>query len=682
MNYGIVAPGPDVEKGRVTHLFNLRRLFTVMGINQPKISVLSKLVTFVNDDQSVTRPIENIFVGAHSNGEGVVLIQMAVKQKRATNRKFYSDYETLEAAVVDGSLAVNRFDDRARFRPSISCISRATSAAPSNSWRNGSSLWAPRSASSAPRFNHGIFDDRVRGVWEFMTYQFVVFSPKPLSSRDSLIQKFQEKHFTYLETISGPGPLLPGPPIPDEVWESWVPLEIKTKVDQKTGVSEILQGEYPQPRSFNVQALALPFLTMDVDENFTADQTVFKKKIPNLNPMPTTDSARMAALRTFFLNDVENSPRPSRYVDTHLFPMYRRFGYENFEAFIAGHTWHFKNKPGSSDLYVRGTRERYTTGVGIAVNAGPVHGGGFISFEPDLGRYSGAVELSIYDISVKAFGLIETKVPGVSFSFVIVISAEFTPIQLGFGFTLNGVGGLVGINRTINSNELGKLVREGRSENLLFPKNLIANAPTIIRDLGTVFPARQSHYVFGPLGKLGWGTPTLITGQIGIVLELPGPVIVLLGEIKVALPKPDVPLVKMNMSVVGDAGLPEQAVLDRCGAARLDHRGVSDLWADGAAGEVGGAAELRGVGGRVPPVVPAAEGVPEAAADGDGSRGAREREHHGERVLRGHVEHGAGGRGRAAARGGERDLAGRVGEREGAVRVLAVLISRRTSTRA
>ena len=94
------------------------------------------------------------------------------------------------------------------------------------------------------------------------------------------------------------------------------------------------------------------------------------------------------------------------------------------------------------------------TGVGIAVNAGPVHGGGFISFEPDLGRYSGAVELSIYDISVKAFGLIETKVPGVSFSFVIVISAEFTPIQLGFGFTLNGVGGLVGINRTINSNEL------------------------------------------------------------------------------------------------------------------------------------------------------------------------------------------------------------------------------------
>jgi len=197
------------------------------------------------------------------------------------------------------------------------------------------------------------------------------------------------------------------------------------------------------------------------------------------------------------------------------------------------------------------------TGVGVAVNAGPVHGGGFISFEPDLGRYSGALELSIYDISVKAFGLIETKVPGVSFSFVIVISAEFTPIQLGFGFTLNGVGGLVGINRTVNSTELRKLVLEGRSENLLFPKNLIANAPTIIRDLGTVFPARQSHYVFGPLGKLGWGTPTLITGEIGVIIEIPG-VVAILGEVKILLPKPDVPLVKMNMSVGGTLDFPNK----------------------------------------------------------------------------------------------------------------------------
>lgn len=198
------------------------------------------------------------------------------------------------------------------------------------------------------------------------------------------------------------------------------------------------------------------------------------------------------------------------------------------------------------------------TGIGLAIDAGSVHGGGFISFDPDAGRYSGALQLSIYDIAISAFGLIETKVPGVSYSFVIIISAEFTPIQLGFGFTLNGVGGILGINRGIDTDALSSLVRAGQSENLLFPKNVVADAPTIVRDLTSVFPATQGRYVFGPLGKLGWGTPTLITGEIGIILEIPGPVVVILGEVKCILPKPDAALVKFNLSIDGELDFPNK----------------------------------------------------------------------------------------------------------------------------
>ena len=66
---------------------------------------------------------------------------------------------------------------------------------------------------------------------------------------------------------------------------------------------------------------------------------------------------------------------------------------------------------------------------------------------------------------------------------VPIISAQFTPIQLGFGFTLNGVGGMVGINRAIDTTALANLVRAGQSEELLFPKNVVADAPTIVRDL-------------------------------------------------------------------------------------------------------------------------------------------------------------------------------------------------------
>jgi len=50
-----------------------------------------------------------------------------------------------------------------------------------------------------------------------------------------------------------------------------------------------------------------------------------------------------------------------------------------------------------------------------------------------------------------AFGLLTTKLPDGKdgFSLVISILAEFQPIQIGFGFALTGVGGLIGINRQI-----------------------------------------------------------------------------------------------------------------------------------------------------------------------------------------------------------------------------------------
>jgi hypothetical protein len=200
----------------------------------------------------------------------------------------------------------------------------------------------------------------------------------------------------------------------------------------------------------------------------------------------------------------------------------------------------------------------FPTGLGLSVDAGSVHGGGFISFDSTAGRYFGGLQLSIYDISVSAFALIETKVPNVDFSFVIIISAQFTPIQLGFGFTLNGVGGMVGINRGIDTNGLANLVRAGQSEELLFPKNVISDAPTIVKDLTTVFPPTQGQYVFGPLGKLGWGTPTLITGEIGIILEYPALVVVLLGEVKCLLPKPEQALVKLNLSIDGVLDFPNK----------------------------------------------------------------------------------------------------------------------------
>ena len=216
----------------------------------------------------------------------------------------------------------------------------------------------------------------------------------------------------------------------------------------------------------------------------------------------------------------------------------------------------FTFEPGNAGPFDYAVRFKPPTGIGIFIESSSVSGGGFLFFDEPKGRYGGALELRAYSIDIKAFGLIETKVPGVSFSFVIVISAEFNPIQLGFGFTLDGVGGLIGINRTVNSDEVSKKLRDGTVDNILFPTNLIQNAPQIISDLAALFPAADSRYVFGPLAKLGWAG--LVHGTIGVILELPSKAVTIIGNINAILPKPDNALVVIDMDIAGKLDFPKK----------------------------------------------------------------------------------------------------------------------------
>lgn len=201
---------------------------------------------------------------------------------------------------------------------------------------------------------------------------------------------------------------------------------------------------------------------------------------------------------------------------------------------------------------------RFPTGVGLALDIGTIRGGGFLSLDEAAGRYFGAVELSVFGVAVKAFGLIETVLPDGSkgSSFVIVISAEFTPIQLGFGFTLLGVGGLLGVHRTVNVDALGTAARTGSLAHLLFPRNVVQDAPAIVHDLATVFPAARDHYIFGPMAKFGWGTPTLITGSFGVLIEFPGPRIGLIGVVSMQLPDPSAAILSLQMAIQGFLDFP------------------------------------------------------------------------------------------------------------------------------
>ena len=193
-------------------------------------------------------------------------------------------------------------------------------------------------------------------------------------------------------------------------------------------------------------------------------------------------------------------------------------------------------------------------GLGLSVNAGAVTGGGYLYFDFEKEEYAGVLELTIAGfISVKAIGLINTKMPDGSkgFSLLMIITAEFNPpFQLGFGFTLMGVGGIVGLNRTVLLDPLREGVRTGAVSNILFPTDVIANASRIISDIRTIFPVYEGKFLIGPMAKIGWGTPALISLQFGLIIEIPGN-IAILGVLKIILPDEKVPIVKIQVAFVG-----------------------------------------------------------------------------------------------------------------------------------
>lgn len=193
-------------------------------------------------------------------------------------------------------------------------------------------------------------------------------------------------------------------------------------------------------------------------------------------------------------------------------------------------------------------------GVGLSIDAGLVRGGGYLYFDFDKEEYAGVLELSILEIvTVKAIGLITTKMPDGSkgFSLLLIITAEFgTGIQLGFGFTLIGMGGLLGLNRTMLLDPIASGIRTGGINSIMFPPDPVANAPRIISDLRKYFPPYEGKFLIGPMLKIGWGTPTIVSLAFGLIIEIPGN-IAIVGVLKIALPTEDVPLVVINVGFLG-----------------------------------------------------------------------------------------------------------------------------------
>lgn len=197
--------------------------------------------------------------------------------------------------------------------------------------------------------------------------------------------------------------------------------------------------------------------------------------------------------------------------------------------------------------------------VGVSVNAGGLVGAGNLAILDNGNRYEGVLALAFRDkINLAAYGILTENLPGGGNgpSLLALITAQFRAIELGLGFTLNAVGGLLGLHRAADTDNLLGLVRAGQLNKLLFPSPATATLAELTATLAVIdaaFPATSGRYLIGLMARLGWGTPkTLITLDVALLVELPSPVrVVILGVLKTSLPSEQNDTLKLRADFLG-----------------------------------------------------------------------------------------------------------------------------------
>lgn len=181
---------------------------------------------------------------------------------------------------------------------------------------------------------------------------------------------------------------------------------------------------------------------------------------------------------------------------------------------------------------------------------------GAVRADKQAGRYGGILNAEFVAVDITALGVLASKIPGKpdKWSLLLSLSASFgkAGIQLGAMVRLMKVGGIVGVNRTVDPEALSAGLKSGVLDSILFQDDPDRDPFDILDDIEAVFPPADGQYLFGPMVKLAWGMPTIIELDVGLIIELPEPLtITLIGSLLSQLPTKDAAIVTLKIDLVG-----------------------------------------------------------------------------------------------------------------------------------
>jgi hypothetical protein len=170
------------------------------------------------------------------------------------------------------------------------------------------------------------------------------------------------------------------------------------------------------------------------------------------------------------------------------------------------------------------------------LDAGPVRGGGVLVRRPD--GLGGLLTANVGVAEVAVLASLREVQGGPSF--LAILSAGFTPgLQVGFGFQINRIGGIIGIERRLDPEALARKLGDGSAATVLFPLDVGNNGLAALATAEQLFPPSPGSAVAGPTFRFAW---LEVAGQgfasvdLGVLVELPGPRrIALVGVLKAGI---------------------------------------------------------------------------------------------------------------------------------------------------
>ena len=199
-------------------------------------------------------------------------------------------------------------------------------------------------------------------------------------------------------------------------------------------------------------------------------------------------------------------------------------------------------------------------GIGLRVDTKAVKGGGALLLDRDRGEYAGAFEVALdlrgVDLTLQAVVLYTTHIQGTDDS-ALLVSLSVTDFrwELGWGFSLTGIGGMIAANHGYDLPALRDGLRTGALEHVMFPDDPVRNAARIFQTLRTVFPIERDATTLALFFELSWGLGDVAKIRLGVLGRLrPGAddsELVILGSLDIALPTRPHDVLRIHADMLG-----------------------------------------------------------------------------------------------------------------------------------